>query len=58
MGWYNSGQEHRLNQPIGKQYSYGKGPAELSVLEQKDLQIRQLQAKIAVLEKLDEVLRR
>lgn len=58
MRWYKTGQDHRLSQPIGKQYSYGKGPAELSELEQKDLQIRQLKAKVAVLEKLEEVLRR
>lgn len=58
MQWYKSGQDHRLSQPIGKQYSYGKGPAELSELEQKELQIRHLKAKVAVLEKLEEVLRR
>ena len=24
--WYRNGENHRLVQPVGKQYSYGKGP--------------------------------
>ncbi|AXG39742.1 IS3 family transposase [Enterococcus gallinarum] len=28
--WYRHGENHRLVQPVGKQYSYGKGPEELS----------------------------
>ena len=24
--WYQEGEVHRLQQPLGKQYSYGKGP--------------------------------
>ena len=26
MRWYRSGETHLLEQPVGKQYSYGKGP--------------------------------
>ena len=26
MKWYQEGEVHRLQQPLGKQYSYGKGP--------------------------------
>ncbi|TKH40080.1 hypothetical protein C1I59_00980 [Paenibacillus polymyxa] len=25
MRWYRKGEVHRLEQPVGKQYSYGKG---------------------------------
>lgn len=28
--WYNRGENHRLVQPVGKQYSYGKGPEDQS----------------------------
>lgn len=58
MKWYRTNQTHRFAQPVGKQYSYGKGPGELTELEQKDLQIRHLKAKVAVLEKLMEIQRR
>ncbi|WP_155762152.1 IS3 family transposase [Bacillus safensis] len=26
MKWYREGENHRFHQPVGKQYSYGKGP--------------------------------
>jgi hypothetical protein len=26
MSWYRNGELHRLEQPVGKQYSFGKGP--------------------------------
>lgn len=26
MKWYRNGELHRLEQPVGKQYSFGKGP--------------------------------
>ncbi|APC55203.2 hypothetical protein BMT03_02795 [Enterococcus faecalis] len=28
--WYRNGENHRLVQPVGKQYAYGKGPEILS----------------------------
>lgn len=58
MRWYRTGQTYRFSQPVGKQYTYGKGPAELTELEKKDLEIRYLKAKVAVLEKLKEIQRR
>jgi transposase len=58
MRWYRNGETHRFNQPVGKQYSYGKGPSDLSEIEKKDIEIRQLRAKVAVLEKYVEVSRR
>jgi transposase len=51
MKWFRTGQTHRFAQPIGKQYSYGKGPEEQTEIQQKDAQIRHLQAKVAILEK-------
>ncbi|MCY9582764.1 helix-turn-helix domain-containing protein, partial [Paenibacillus alvei] len=33
MKWYREGELYRLEQPVGKQYSYGKGPEYLSELE-------------------------
>ncbi|WP_442859338.1 MULTISPECIES: hypothetical protein [Bacillus] len=26
MKWYHNGETYRFHQPVGKQYSYGKGP--------------------------------
>ncbi|MGV2887930.1 IS3 family transposase [Paenibacillus taichungensis] len=33
MRWYRNGELHRLEQPVGKQYSYGKGPEHTTELE-------------------------
>ncbi|WP_030029340.1 helix-turn-helix domain-containing protein, partial [Bacillus thuringiensis] len=38
MKWYRTDQTYRFQQPVGKQYSYGKGPKELSELEQLRLE--------------------
>jgi transposase len=32
MRWYPNGEHHRLSQPVGKQYTYGKGPDDDSEL--------------------------
>lgn len=58
MKWYRNGETHRFNQPRGKQYSYGKGPEISSESDKKDMEIRQLRAKVAVLEKYVEIARR
>ncbi|MFJ6414942.1 helix-turn-helix domain-containing protein, partial [Terribacillus saccharophilus] len=31
--WYKTGEVHRFEQPVGKQYTYGKGPVYTSELE-------------------------
>lgn len=36
MKWYKNNEIHRLNQPIGKQYTYGLGPDILSEEEKKE----------------------
>ena len=37
MNWYCTNQTHRFQQPVGKQYSYGKGFQELSEIVQLQL---------------------
>ena len=42
MTWYKNGEMHRFEQPVGKQYSYGKGPefeSETSKLEAENRQL-------------------
>lgn len=48
MKWYRDGEKHRLSQPIGKQYAYGKGPEDESELSQ-------LKKKLAYYEIRDEL---
>ena len=31
--WYKNGEMHRFEQPVGKQYTYGKSPKNLSEIE-------------------------
>lgn len=38
--WFKEGEFHRLEQPIGKQYSYGKGPYEESMSEVEQLKLK------------------
>lgn len=58
MKWYREGQEHRLAQPIGKQYSFGKGPEELTEVDQLKRQIKHLEIKNEILKKYQEIERR
>jgi transposase len=55
MRWYRNGEEYRLSQPIGKQYSFGKGPDELSELEQLKRKVNYLEAKNEILKKYQEI---
>ncbi|QGH34241.1 IS3 family transposase [Gracilibacillus salitolerans] len=48
MRWYRNGEEHRLAQPIGKQYAFGKGPDD-------DSEISQLRKKVKYYEMRDEL---
>src|SRR6478736_5550897 len=50
MKWYRTDQTYRFQQPVGKQYSYGKGPKELSELEQLRLENKHLKTKLTVQE--------
>ena len=40
--WYRKDELHRFHQPVGKQYTYGKGMEQLSEVEQLRLQVELL----------------
>ena len=40
--WYQKGELYRFHQPVGKQYTYGKGMKQLSKVEQLRLQVELL----------------
>lgn len=58
MGWYRKGELNRLKQPVGKQYTYGKGPEYSSELEQLKAENRFLKQQLDVLKKYKEMERR
>ncbi len=58
MRWYRSGEWNRLEQPVGKQYTYGKGPEYTSELEQLKAENRFLKQQVDVLKKFKEMERR
>jgi transposase len=53
--WYREGQQYRLAQGIGKQYSYGKGTEELSENEQLKRENEFLKAQLEILKKYQEI---
>lgn len=55
MRWYKAGQTYRFSQQVGKQYSYGKGPEEISELEELKLKNKQLEAQLAIIKKYQEI---
>lgn len=55
MRWYRAGELHRLEQPVGKQYSYGKGPEYQSEIEKLRAENRFLQQQVEVLKKFKEL---
>lgn len=57
MRWYRANQTYRFDQPVGKQYSYNKGPCELSEIEQLKLRVRQLEMQNEILGKLQGISR-
>lgn len=40
--WYENDELHRFHQPVGKQYTYGKGMEKLSEVKQLRLQVELL----------------
>lgn len=58
MKWYREGDVHRLEQPVGKQYSYGKGPEHSSELEKLQAENRFLKQQLDLLKKYMELERR
>lgn len=58
MRWYRNGEIHRLHQPIGKQYTFGKGPEYDSETAELQLENRYLKQQIEVLKKYAELERK
>ncbi|PEI49295.1 IS3 family transposase [Priestia aryabhattai] len=52
MTWYKNGEMHRFEQPVGKQYSYGKGPEFKSETSKLEAENRQLKQQIENLKKV------
>lgn len=55
MRWYRNGELHRLKQPVGKQYSFGKGPEYESKTARLEAENRYLKQQIEVLKKYVEL---
>ena len=56
--WYKAGDTHRFEQPVGKQYPYGKGPEYSSELEKLQAENRYLRQQNEVLKKYNELERK
>jgi len=55
MRWYRAGETYRFHQPVGKQYSYGKGPEYESENDRLQAENRYLKQQIEVLKKYKEL---
>ena len=49
--WYKNGETHRFHQQVGKQYSYEKGMAKLSEIDQLKLELRRKEVELEILKK-------
>lgn len=58
MKWYKTGEIHRLHQPVGKQYSFGKGPEFDSEESRLQTENRYLKQQVEVLKKYKELERK
>ena len=58
MRWYRNGEIHRLHQPVGKQYTFGKGPEYESETAKLQAENRYLKQQIEVLKKYEELERK
>ncbi|MBG9768802.1 transposase [Bacillus vallismortis] len=56
--WYKAGDTHRFEQPVGKQYTYGKGPEYSSEIEKLQAENRYLRQQNEVLKKYNELERK
>ena len=56
--WYRNGETHRFEQPLGKQYKYGKGPIEISELETAKKKIEHLEMELDILKKISGALKK
>jgi len=58
MKWYKAGEIHRFHQPVGKQYSFGKGPEYESEESRLEAENRYLKQQVEVLKKYKELERK
>ena len=58
MRWYRNGEIHRLHQPVGKQYTFGKGPEYDNETAKLQTENRYLKQQIEVLKKYAELERK
>lgn len=58
MKWYRNGEIHRFQQPVGKQYTFGKGPEHVDELEKLKAENNYLKQHIEVLKKYKELERK
>ncbi|MCG7346592.1 helix-turn-helix domain-containing protein [Sporosarcina sp. ACRSL] len=58
MRWYRNGEMHRLAQPVGKQYAFGKGPEFESETARLQAENRYLKQQVEVLKKYAELERK
>ena len=56
--WYKNGETHRFYQPVGKHYSYNKGIAELSEIDQLKLELQRKEVELEILKKYKELERK
>ncbi len=56
--WYKEGETHGFHQPVGKQYSYGKGPDFDSEIEELRYKNKVLEQQVMVLKKYKELERK
>lgn len=56
--WYRNGETYRFSQQVGKQYAYGKGPEELSEVEELKLENNRKDIEIDILKKYKELERK
>jgi transposase-like protein len=58
MRWYRNGELHRLAQPVGKQYAFGKGPEYENETARLQAENRYLKQQVEVLKKYAELERK
>ena len=58
MRWYKNGETHRFDQPVGKQYTFNKGPEYENEQTKLEVENRYLKQQIDILKKYAELERK
>ena len=56
--WHKNGETYRFQQPVGKQYTYGKGPEEQDDLTKLEIENHFLKQQVEILKKYNEIERK